>query len=788
MTRQIAILAGLFVLLAGGANAQLLDTPPRMPDKLDIQHSKTADVTLDTLPFWTSGESGVYSTGMIWHDANNDGFIDVFFSNGNDIVLASNFVYLSDRGTLPGSASWYSANEDYSGHCAVGDIDDDGYVDFAVSNFLGPDGFSQPNLLNMYLNNNGLPYASPNWYSDDSVYSFSCALGDADGDGDLDLAVATGESYGDVSITDRIYFNVNGSLETMPGWQSASATQAMDVTWGDVDNDGDLDLAFCYDDRPEAVYLNTGSGLATTPAWQASISHSANTILFGDVNGDGWLDLLVAYNDQLGGDGLFAVYFNNGSGTLATTAGWTSATGGYGSGISLYDIDNDGDRDLAAGRWWDAPRVYENTGTTFTPSPVWRADIATVVEELAWVDIDASGVEWRADTIAVGDGRTLFYTSYDPLYAIDSVVVDGTPLEHADFCYDLISGWVSLGVTPTAEVILHYKYSFTNDLTVANWDIENQAYGNERRPYVIFAADTAIGFAPLTVQFTDSSAGASDWLYRFGDGDSAAEPNPLHTYDTPGIFDVYQENISASGWHNHTEQDMIAVLADTLRFGTDTVAAGEQALVPIYLTNSQPMTELTVPVRIADSPIDLSFEAVELGARTAGFDPPTFLSYQYTAGQYRITLRLTADPGSPLEPGAGEILRLVFNTSGPIDPGDFNVVDTFTHSSYDLEQKSTAMTYQPRVTSGGIEGAAGAPCCVGQTGNINDDPMGNVDLPDVIYLVNALFLGGPAIPCPAAANVNGDAGCAIDLPDVIYLVNSLFLGGPAPAACNPECE
>jgi hypothetical protein len=79
-------------------------------------------------------------------------------------------------------------------------------------------------------------------------------------------------------------------------------------------------------------------------------------------------------------------------------------------------------------------------------------------------------------------------------------------------------------------------------------------------------------------------------------------------------------------------------------------------------------------------------------------------------------------------------------------------------------------------------------CCFNRTGNVNFDTGNNVDLPDVIYLVNALFLGGPPPPCPAAANVNGDDQCAVDLPDVIYLVNALFLGGPAPAACLAECE
>jgi hypothetical protein len=80
------------------------------------------------------------------------------------------------------------------------------------------------------------------------------------------------------------------------------------------------------------------------------------------------------------------------------------------------------------------------------------------------------------------------------------------------------------------------------------------------------------------------------------------------------------------------------------------------------------------------------------------------------------------------------------------------------------------------------------PCCRGFTGNVNDDINGFIDLPDVIYLVNALFLGGPQPVCPAAANVNGDVACNVDLPDVIWLVNALFLGGSPPAACDPACE
>jgi VCBS repeat protein len=105
-----------------------------------------AQVPLGAYPVWQSAEEDQYSTGMVWRDVNNDGFIDLFISNGNDIVMAPNRVYVSNRGTLPIFSTWTSNDAQYSGHCAVGDLNDDGYVDLAVSNFIGSGGFSTKNL------------------------------------------------------------------------------------------------------------------------------------------------------------------------------------------------------------------------------------------------------------------------------------------------------------------------------------------------------------------------------------------------------------------------------------------------------------------------------------------------------------------------------------------------------------------------------------------------------------------------------------------------------------------
>jgi len=55
---------------------------------------------------------------------------------------------------------------------------------------------------------------------------------------------------------------------------------------------------------------------------------------------------------------------------------------------------------------------------------------------------------------------------------------------------------------------------------------------------------------------------------------------------------------------------------------------------------------------------------------------------------------------------------------------------------------------------------------------------GVIDISDVVYLINYLFIGGPA-PVPLwVGDANSDE--VVDVSDVVYLINYLFVGGPAP--------
>ncbi len=58
-------------------------------------------------------------------------------------------------------------------------------------------------------------------------------------------------------------------------------------------------------------------------------------------------------------------------------------------------------------------------------------------------------------------------------------------------------------------------------------------------PDAQFAASPTTGDAPLTVDFTDQSAGLIDtYLWRFGDGQTSTLQNPSHVYTNPGTYTV----------------------------------------------------------------------------------------------------------------------------------------------------------------------------------------------------------------------------------------------------------
>lgn len=66
-------------------------------------------------------------------------------------------------------------------------------------------------------------------------------------------------------------------------------------------------------------------------------------------------------------------------------------------------------------------------------------------------------------------------------------------------------------------------------------------------------------------------------------------------------------------------------------------------------------------------------------------------------------------------------------------------------------------------------------------GNINHDPAGQIDISDLVYLIDYMFLQGPQPPNYDEGNVDGLG--VIDISDLVFLVDYMFLSGPEPPPC-----
>ncbi|MEM7332825.1 MAG: FG-GAP-like repeat-containing protein [Chloroflexota bacterium] len=219
----------------GDGDLDLITANDDSPNLLYVNVFTNQGLGNETISLGTTDDE---TRAVAWGDIDQDGDLDLAFANANQ----PNIIYINDNGTFSdGNAFTIGANEN-SVDIAWGDVDNDGDLDLAVANQLAPN--------QIFCNEGGLIGVEPCWSSLDTNDTRSLAWGDADGDGDLDLAVgnARGNSGGAVE-PDKIYFNENGTLQTAAQsiWTSDKGTEGwlstFAVAWGDVDQDGDLDLA-----------------------------------------------------------------------------------------------------------------------------------------------------------------------------------------------------------------------------------------------------------------------------------------------------------------------------------------------------------------------------------------------------------------------------------------------------------------------------------------------------------------------------------------------------------------
>jgi tetratricopeptide (TPR) repeat protein len=297
-----------------------------------------------------------YSSGPCWGDYNNDGYLDLFVTNQQN---QNNCLYKNNKDGNFTKITEGDIVNDYgdSYTSAWGDYDNDGYLDLFVANS------NQNNFL--YKNNGNGKFTKIKEGSivNDGGFSFGASWGDYDNDGYIDLFVANKneennflyKNNGDGSFT-----KITKGIIVNDGGNSNGGS------WADYNNDGDLDLfvangPFFFDGQDNFLYQNNGEGTFTKIANDPVVMDFAKSTsgTWGDFDNDGDLDLFVStyVHDDL-------LYLNNSDGSfIRVREGLLANLAGFAAANAICDFDNDGDQDLFIPNWENQNNIIYRNNT-----------------------------------------------------------------------------------------------------------------------------------------------------------------------------------------------------------------------------------------------------------------------------------------------------------------------------------------------------------------------------------------------------------------------------------------
>jgi hypothetical protein len=488
-------------------------------------------------PFRIGRDSmGFFATGAAVVDLNGDGWNDLVMSNGNDMSPQPLVAYYNARDKQQEESgvrraplsqlrpNWYSKDFEYHMNLAVGDIDKDGCPDVAVALAFDKSLDLRTGRVRVYFNR-GRATANGNCrgleetprYETSSGYStVACALGDADGDGWLDLAVAVAnEAAGtfDPSVANGepgsslIYFNRGGQLERTARWRSATKMTAGDVRFGDVDQDGFLDLVFASTNT--MVYyggVDHGRvGIATSPGWQSTDERQLSySVDIGRIGSSPTLGLAVSSTALIDGPGYreypFELYLPRAGDPASGNPVWTSGSSGMGSRLVLADVNHDGKLDLIAGRWSELKgrkdgsplRVYLGADQgAFGKDPAFCSDASAtpVGQTIAVGDLHRSGGAPRRYHLPVPGRRAVVTLPDQIVERVTSVSRNGAQLTPREYAWAPGQSWISFGKLLEAGDVVDVAYEIAEypDIVVADWNCANPPTLYDNKPGIMAA-------------------------------------------------------------------------------------------------------------------------------------------------------------------------------------------------------------------------------------------------------------------------------------------------------------
>ncbi|HSR52848.1 MAG TPA: CRTAC1 family protein [Acidobacteriota bacterium] len=249
--------------------------PPGLQGGTNLYYRNLGDGTFEDASQQSgiASANGTYALGAITLDFNRDGWMDIYVANdSNPAALYQNQGQgkFQDMGILAGVAYSQDGKPQAGMGVSAGDVDNDGDIDLFKTNFA-------EDTVNLYLN------GSQGFFEDITFRAglgintrflgWGCGLHDFDNDGWLDIFEVNGHVYPEVlNLDDSTSYKQRKVIYRSLG-RSAGQVRFEDVSeqvgsavvqpragrgaaFGDIDNDGDIDvLVNNVHDRP-SLYLN----------------------------------------------------------------------------------------------------------------------------------------------------------------------------------------------------------------------------------------------------------------------------------------------------------------------------------------------------------------------------------------------------------------------------------------------------------------------------------------------------------------------------------------------------
>jgi hypothetical protein len=325
--------------------------------------------------------------GVAIFDYDNDGWLDIFFTNGAKIHPGQSDDEVPDKSAPEFWNRLYRNNRDgtftdvtekagvrgtgYGMGVAVGDYDNDGFEDFLVTNY---------GSVILYHNNGDGTFTDVTVKAGLKTEGWMSSAGffDYDNDGHLDLFICryldwdfsknkvcgsregAGRSYCSPDnfkpISNYLFHNNGDGTFTDVSVRSriaASPGKALGVAFADFNGDGRLDITVANDTFQQFLFMNNGNGTFTESALAAGVGYDDDGQPFAgmgtdasDVDDDGRPDIVAtALSNQS------YAYFHNIDGKSFTYDTNVSRLGEFtrlygGWGMRVFDNDNDGYKDL----------------------------------------------------------------------------------------------------------------------------------------------------------------------------------------------------------------------------------------------------------------------------------------------------------------------------------------------------------------------------------------------------------------------------------------------------------